>query len=122
MTLTHFDPSGRAHMVDVSDKSATDRTAIAEGHIVMRPGTLALVTDGTADKGDVLGIARIAGIMGAKRTADLIPLCHPLALSKVSLDLVPDDLSFQTGGGLSRTRDRRGESFARLGRFLKKSD
>ena len=91
MTLTHFDPSGRAHMVDVSDKSATDRTAIAEGHVVMRPGTLALVTDGTADKGDVLGIARIAGIMGAKRTADLIPLCHPLALSKVSLDLVPDD-------------------------------
>jgi len=91
MTLTHFDPSGRAHMVDVSDKSATDRTAIAEGHVVMRSGTLALVTDGTADKGDVLGIARIAGIMGAKRTADLIPLCHPLALSKVSLDLVPDD-------------------------------
>lgn len=88
--LTHFDAQGAAHMVDVSDKPATSRTAIAEGHIRMTPETLALVTEGRAGKGDVLGVARLAGIMGAKRTADLIPLCHPLPVTKVALDLTPD--------------------------------
>ena len=88
--LTHFDAEGAAHMVDVSDKPATKRVAVAEGCVVMAPETLALVTEGRATKGDVAGVARLAGIMGAKRTADLIPLCHPLPLSKVSLDIVPD--------------------------------
>lgn len=88
--LSHFDSDGKAHMVDVSDKPVTARTAIAEGHIKMTPQTLALITEGRADKGDVLGIARIAGIMGAKKTADLIPLCHPLPITKVALDLIPD--------------------------------
>ncbi|NCU20682.1 cyclic pyranopterin monophosphate synthase MoaC [Candidatus Falkowbacteria bacterium] len=90
MTLTHFDEAGRAQMVDVSAKAATTRIAVAEGCVVMAPETLALVTAGTAQKGDVMGVARLAGIMGAKRTADLIPLCHPLALSKGALDLTPD--------------------------------
>jgi cyclic pyranopterin phosphate synthase len=89
--LTHFDADGRAHMVDVSEKAVTSRTAIAEGAVVMSPETLALVTEGRARKGDVLGVARLAGIMGAKRTADLIPLCHPLPVTKVALDLVPDE-------------------------------
>ncbi len=90
MTLSHFDASGKAHMVDVSAKPETERIARAEGHVRMRAETLALVTSGTAAKGDVLGIARIAGIMAAKRTSDLIPLCHPLALTRVALDLAPD--------------------------------
>lgn len=88
--LSHFDAQGQAHMVDVSAKAATDRMALAEGLVLMEPATLALVMQGTAKKGDVLGIARIAGIMGAKRTADLIPLCHPLPITKVALDLTPD--------------------------------
>ncbi|NBZ88767.1 cyclic pyranopterin monophosphate synthase MoaC [Stagnihabitans tardus] len=91
MSLTHFDAQGQAHMVDVGDKAHTSRMAVAAGAVVMEPATLALVMAGTAKKGDVLGIARLAGIMGAKKTADLIPLCHPLALTKVSLDLVPDE-------------------------------
>ena len=90
MTLSHFDAQGHAHMVDVSAKPVTDRIAIAEGLVRMTPETLALITEGRATKGDVLGIARIAGIMAAKRTADLIPLCHPLPLTRVALDLVPD--------------------------------
>lgn len=89
--LTHFDESGQAHMVDVSSKEITDRTAIATGSVIMEPATLALVMEGTAKKGDVLGVARLAGIMGAKKTSDLIPLCHPLPVTKVSLDLVPDE-------------------------------
>ncbi|TVR48840.1 MAG: cyclic pyranopterin monophosphate synthase MoaC [Rhodobacteraceae bacterium] len=88
--LTHFDADGHAHMVDVSDKDVTARRAIAESAVRMRPETLALVTEGRAKKGDVLGVARLAGIMGAKRCADLIPLCHPLPISKVTLDLTPD--------------------------------
>ena len=88
--LTHFDAEGQAHMVDVSDKAVTDRIAVAEAHIVMADATLALITQGRAKKGDVLGIARIAGIMAAKKTADLIPLCHPLPITKVSIDLTPD--------------------------------
>ena len=90
MPLSHFDDSGKAHMVDVSDKDITARIAMAEGHITMTAETLALITEGRAEKGDVLGIARLAGIMAAKKTADLIPLCHPLPISKVSLDLTPD--------------------------------
>ena len=89
--LTHFDAGGAAQMVDVSDKPATRRRAVARGSVAMAPETLALVAAGTAAKGDVLGVARLAGIMAAKRTADLIPLCHPLALSKVAVDLVPGD-------------------------------
>jgi cyclic pyranopterin phosphate synthase len=88
--LTHFDEAGKAHMVDVSDKPVTDRTAVAEGRVVMSPDTLKLVEAGTAKKGDVLGIARLAGIMGAKKTPELIPLCHPLPITKVALDLVVD--------------------------------
>lgn len=88
--LTHFDETGAAHMVDVSAKPATARTAVARGSVAMSPETLALVMAGTAAKGDVLGVARIAGIMAAKRTSDLVPLCHPLALSKVSLEFTPD--------------------------------
>jgi cyclic pyranopterin phosphate synthase len=88
--LTHFDDQGRAHMVDVGAKEATRRAAVATGWVRMEPGTLALVTQGTAKKGDVLGVARLAGIMGAKRTADLIPLCHPLPITHVSVDLTPD--------------------------------
>ena len=89
--LSHFDEAGQAHMVDVSNKAVTDRIARAEAWIKMAPTTLEHVTTGTAKKGDVLGIARIAGIQGAKKTSDLIPLCHPLPITKVTLDLVPDD-------------------------------
>ncbi len=88
--LTHLGPSGEAHMVDVSDKAATERVAVAEGRVIMSKATLDLVMSGNAKKGDVLGTARIAGIMAAKRTHELIPLCHPLALSQVSVDLTPD--------------------------------
>jgi cyclic pyranopterin phosphate synthase len=91
MPLTHFDAEGRAVMVDVGDKPVTDRRAIAEGTVVMLPETLRLIADGRAAKGDVLAVARLAGIMGAKRTADLIPLCHPLPVTKVALDLTVDD-------------------------------
>lgn len=88
--LTHFDEHGAARMVDVSQKPATARRAVARGWVAMAPETLAHVTQGTARKGDVLGVARLAGIMAAKRTSDLIPLCHPLALSKVAVELAPD--------------------------------
>jgi cyclic pyranopterin monophosphate synthase len=89
--LTHFDPQGQAHMVDVSAKPATVRVAVAQGRIVMLPSTLALIAEGRAGKGDVLGVARIAAIQGAKRTSDLIPLCHPLALSKVAVEFELDE-------------------------------
>lgn len=88
--LTHFDDQGHAHMVDVGAKPVTDRIATAEGRIVMTTATLGLITEGRAKKGDVLGVARLAGIMAAKKTADLIPLCHPLPITKVAVDLVPD--------------------------------
>jgi cyclic pyranopterin phosphate synthase len=89
--LTHFDAHGQAHMVDVSDKAATRRSATAQGRIRMLPETLQLIEQGTAKKGDVLGIARIAGIQAAKKTSDLIPLCHPIALTRVamSFDIEP---------------------------------
>ena len=85
-SLTHFDAQGQAHMVDVGAKAATHRIAVATGRIEMLPATWALISSGTAKKGDVLGIARIAGIQGAKKTSDLIPLCHPLALTRVAVD------------------------------------
>jgi cyclic pyranopterin phosphate synthase len=88
--LTHFDPQGRAHMVDVGAKRATRRLAIASGRIEMQPATLQRVADGTARKGDVLGVARIAAIQAAKRTADLIPLAHPIALTRVAVDFALD--------------------------------
>jgi cyclic pyranopterin monophosphate synthase len=88
--LTHFDASGQAHMVDVGDKSETHRIALASGTIRMKPETLALIQSGNTKKGDVLGIARIAAIMAAKRTSDLIPLCHPLALTRVTVDFSSD--------------------------------
>jgi cyclic pyranopterin monophosphate synthase len=90
-TLTHIGKGGQARMVDVSGKAATERVAIAEGRVVMSAKTLDLVLAGNAKKGDVLGAARIAGIMAAKRTSELIPLCHPLALSKVEVDIEPDN-------------------------------
>jgi cyclic pyranopterin phosphate synthase len=89
--FTHFDKEGKARMVDVSDKAETERTATAKGSVLMRPATLALIKDGGLKKGDVLGVARLAGIMGAKRTPDLIPLCHPLALTSVQVDLTLDE-------------------------------
>ena len=95
--LTHFDAQGQAHMVDVGAKPATHRVAIATGRIEMQPATLALVESGTAKKGDVLGVARIAGIMAAKKTSELIPLCHPLALTRVAVEfeLLPSDSAVQ---------------------------
>ncbi|TPG12696.1 cyclic pyranopterin monophosphate synthase MoaC [Sphingomonas oligophenolica] len=89
--LTHLDASGAAHMVDVGGKPATTRQAVATGHIAMSPAALAAIRDGTAKKGDVIAVARVAGIMAAKRTSDLIPLCHPLPLTRVALDLDLDD-------------------------------
>ena len=89
--LTHLDGSGAANMVDVSDKDATRRVALAEGRVVMRPETVASIRAGDAKKGDVLGTARLAGIMAAKRTHELIPLCHPLLLTKVRVDLTVDE-------------------------------
>ena len=88
--LTHFDAQGQAHMVDVAAKASTHRIAIAEGRITMEPATMALIQSGSAKKGDVLGIARIAGIQGAKRTSDLIPLCHPIALTRVAVEFEVD--------------------------------
>ena len=88
--LTHFDGKGDAHMVDVGDKAVTDRIATAKCHIKMKPETHDIITEGRAKKGDVLGVARLAGIMAAKRTSDLIPLCHPLPITKVAVELVPD--------------------------------
>ncbi len=88
--LTHFDATGQAHMVDVGAKDETARMAVATGTIRMRPETLALIQSGTAKKGDVLGVARIAAIMASKRTADLIPLCHPIALTRVAVEFTAD--------------------------------
>ena len=90
MTLTHFDAQGQAHMVDVADKASTHRRATAEGWIDMLPATRALIESGHAKKGDVLGVARIAAIQAAKKTSDLIPLCHPLALTRVAVEFTID--------------------------------
>ena len=91
--LTHLDATGNAHMVDVSEKHVTSRSATAKARVLMLPETLALILGGTAKKGDVLATARIAGIMAAKKTHELIPLCHPLLISKVSVDFVADEKS-----------------------------
>jgi cyclic pyranopterin phosphate synthase len=96
-TLTHFDGQGQAHMVDVAAKPATHRVAVAQGRIFMAAATLAIILEGTAKKGDVLGIARIAGIMAAKKTSELIPLCHPLALTRVALEFTPDSAGASIG-------------------------
>ncbi|MBO9472342.1 cyclic pyranopterin monophosphate synthase MoaC [Shimia sp. R10_1] len=88
--LTHFDGKGDAHMVDVSEKAVTSRIATAEGWVKMAPATYDIIAEGRAKKGDVLGVARLAGIMGAKKCADLIPLCHPLPITKVAVELTPD--------------------------------
>jgi cyclic pyranopterin monophosphate synthase len=95
-SFTHFDAQGQAHMVDVAAKAATHRIAVAQGRIGMLPATLEMIASGSAKKGDVLGIARIAGIQGAKRTSDLIPLCHPLALTRVAMEfkIIPQDPDF----------------------------
>jgi cyclic pyranopterin monophosphate synthase len=90
-SLTHIDASGEANMVDVGDKAETVRVATAEGHVRMLPATLALIREGNARKGDVIGTARLAGIMAAKQTANLIPLCHPLMLTKVTVDITTDE-------------------------------
>ena len=107
MSLTHFDGEGRAVMVDVSDKAETARTATARTRITMQPETLAIIASGTAKKGDVLGTARLAGIMAAKRTADLIPLCHPLPITAVTLDLAPGDGAIEIAATV-RTSGRTG--------------
>ena len=88
--LTHFDATGAAHMVDVSDKAVTARVAVAEGHIRMAPETFEIISEGRAKKGDVLSVARLAGIMGAKKTPELIPLCHPLPVTRVAVELTLD--------------------------------
>jgi cyclic pyranopterin phosphate synthase len=107
MSLTHFDGEGRAVMVDVSDKPETARTATARARVTMQAETLAVIVGGTAKKGDVLGTARLAGIMAAKRTADLIPLCHPLPISAVTLTLEPGDGAIEIGATV-RTTGRTG--------------
>ncbi|HMM41430.1 MAG TPA: cyclic pyranopterin monophosphate synthase MoaC [Thermomicrobiales bacterium] len=89
--LTHFDAAGRARMVDVGDKAETHRVAVARGRVVMQPETLRLIVEGRASKGDVLGVAQVAAIMGAKRTADLVPMCHPLPITAVDVPLTPDE-------------------------------
>ena len=99
-TLTHFDSQGQAHMVDVAGKASTHRVARAGGRIDMLPATLALVEAGTAKKGDVLGIARIAGIQAAKKTSDLIPLCHPLALTRIAIEFISNYEDATRAGGI----------------------
>ncbi|MCW5223264.1 cyclic pyranopterin monophosphate synthase MoaC [Verminephrobacter aporrectodeae subsp. tuberculatae] len=98
--LTHFDAGGQAHMVDVGAKACSHRIAIASGRIGMLPATLALIEAGTAKKGDVLGVARIAGIQAAKKTSELIPLCHPLALTRVAIGFETADMRFQDAAGI----------------------
>ena len=103
--LTHFDAQGQAHMVDVGAKASTHRKAVAGGRIEMQPATLAIIRAGSAKKGDVLGIARIAGIQAAKKTSDLIPLCHPLALTRVAVDfeLLPEQATGPYGVACTAT-------------------
>lgn len=105
--LTHLDGQGAAHMIDVSAKAETDRQAIATGRIAMSEAAAQAIRDGAVKKGDVLAVARVAGIMAAKRTADLIPLCHPLPITKVSLDLAPDAAGI-TATATVRTRGQTG--------------
>jgi cyclic pyranopterin phosphate synthase len=102
-TFTHIDESGRARMVDVSDKLETAREATAKGRVVMQPATLALIAAGAAKKGDVLAVARLAGIMAAKRTSDLIPLCHPLPITAVTLDLALTEMAIEIAATIRST-------------------
>lgn len=107
--LTHFNAAGEAHMVDVGEKAETHRIAVAGGYIAMQPETLALIEEGGHKKGDVLGIARVAGIMASKRTADLVPLCHPIPLTRVELDFAIDtESSCVHCRGRAETRGRTG--------------
>ena len=107
--LTHFDGQGQAHMVDVAAKAATHRIAVAQGLIVMKAATLALILAGNAKKGDVLGVARIAGIMAAKKTSELIPLCHPLALTRVAVEFVAAPaVDSKTAGLVDEGEERKG--------------
>lgn len=107
--LTHFDARGQAHMVDVGDKSETHRIAVASGHICMQPATLQLIVEGGHKKGDVLGIARVAGIMASKKTSDLVPLCHPIPLTHVSIDFETDTRqSMVTASARTETRGQTG--------------
>lgn len=107
--LTHFNARGEAHVVDVGDKAETERLAVAEGRIRMRPETLERIVAGTHGKGDVLGVARVAGIMGAKRTSELVPLCHPVALTSVEVDLEPEaDTAAVRCSARAETRGRTG--------------
>ncbi|MGD8370560.1 MAG: cyclic pyranopterin monophosphate synthase MoaC [Syntrophobacterales bacterium] len=113
--LTHFDESGRARMVDVGAKSVTERQAIAVGRIVMQPETLKLIVEGDVKKGDVLAVARLSGIMAAKRTSDLIPLCHPLRLTSITIDFSPDaDSSEVTILATVKANDRTGAEMEAL--------
>jgi len=105
--LTHLDQAGAAHMVDVSDKQVTSREAVAEGRITMSRDAAAAIRSGAAAKGDVLAVARVAGIMAAKRTSDLIPLCHPLPLTRVAIELAPDDTGV-TATATARTDGKTG--------------
>ena len=105
--LTHLDADGAAHMVDVGDKAVTQRRAVAAGRIAIAPDALAAIRDGAAKKGDVLAVARVAGIMAAKKTADLIPLCHPLPLTRVTLELTLDDAGI-TATALTATDGKTG--------------
>ena len=108
--LTHLDEHGNAHMVDVADKAVTHRRAVAGAFVEMCPETLALIVGGTAKKGDVLAAARIAGILAAKRTSDLIPLCHPLSLTRVSVELGPGDDSARPGIAITTTAETDGKT------------
>jgi cyclic pyranopterin monophosphate synthase len=107
MSFTHFDASGNAAMVDVSAKPATDRTATARVRVLMQPATLAMIRQGSAKKGDVLGVARVAGIMAAKRTSELIPLCHPLPINAVTLELSAEGEAVEIAATV-RTRGQTG--------------
>jgi cyclic pyranopterin phosphate synthase len=108
--LTHIDEKGHAHMVDVADKAVTHRRAVASGFVAMEPATLSLITRGSAKKGDVLAVARVAGIMAAKSTSDLVPLCHPLSLTSVSVDLTPVETPGRTGVAIAATAETDGKT------------
>ena len=108
--LTHLDDAGNAHMVDVANKAVTHRRAVASGFVEMRSETLTMISGGTAAKGDVLGVARVAGIMAAKRTSDLIPLCHPLALTRVAVDLEPSTDNGRPGIAVTATAETDGKT------------
>src|SRR3546814_19462805 len=111
--FTHFDAEGKAVMVDVSDKEVTERSAEAKGSVLMQPATLGMIRDGGVKKGDVLSVARLAGIMGAKRTPALIPLCNPLALTTVKVELIPDEE--RTAGAIPPHYKRKGRNCVEAG-------